>query len=1068
MRRSISGGGASVSLSLARAFVAVLAAVVLAFIGLVVAPRPAHADTLQELASWNFFGGNLTSGDYTISTYNGATVENYGDLGSEALSLRGGSQYAQLPNSLFANAGDSLTVEFDAKSRIDDSGNYFTLAVGQDSYKYLMFYLSKTTVKAVISDDQWRNEQGNKITLAGGDEWHKYKLVVDDTKLALFRDNTLIIYKADTGIKMSDLGGTTTYIGKSFYSGDAYWNGGIDNLTVSKGADSITVATSVTVAGADTVGETLTTQLTATVAPEDALNKDVTWSSSDTAIATVDATGKVTGVGEGTATITATNEVTGVSGTWQIAVAPLSDQDKAQADLDAAVAQVSTTTTENLPLATVGEHNTSIVWTSSDDALVTPTNTSYTNPNANINVADDPYKGGGVITRSAYGDGDTTVTLTATVTAGDAQATRDIEVTIKEKPRTAPDTGYAAANFKGDSGNDEQIWMSSTQSSNFFSFQVRNNGNAVLANDADTGGLRDAYILRSHYGDKYYLIATDLKVYAAGAGWGNVQSHGSTKVEVYESKDLMNWTRTNGEGNGGITINDEYAGMTWAPEAYWDDDLNAYVVFFSSRLYNDKEHTDPYTNPTTSHSSYAQVRYAITRDFVHFTPPSKWQDTGYARIDSTVMKIGSYYYRLTKNEEDGSAGNYITTGKSIFLERSKHLTAPTTESSPDQDPETGWQLLEQNLLPFEGPEFVKLNESDPINTDDNDGYVLLSDNFNYRAFMTTGDALSQTNWTNTMVSRYPNFHNESYPVTAAPGAQGFIASGSSGGLPSIVRHGAFVNVPQTVLDVMETWTTGNPTQIQAVDSTTAVEYDAGSRVAKATVTAADEGTVAGSVQFTIGEWTQAVKLDADGVAQVTVPNQVSGSEISAAYDGYTDGLVNASEDTTNADVVYVQSSDATLASLRVANQDIDLDAAAEGTATLSVDDPAEVTEDDVTYELSDAEHAHATVEVTDGVVSVTVTAEDGTTKTYAVTLEASENPEPDPGTGGGSGNDTQLDGESSDPTADQSNTAADSESADTLTGGLPSTGDTVMGLSALAVLLAIAGIGLLAWRKRQA
>ena len=53
------------------------------------------------------------------------------------------------------------------------------------------------------------------------------------------------------------------------------------------------------------VGETST--LTATVAPSDAFNKDVTWSSSDEAIATVAADGKVTAVAEGTATITATS-----------------------------------------------------------------------------------------------------------------------------------------------------------------------------------------------------------------------------------------------------------------------------------------------------------------------------------------------------------------------------------------------------------------------------------------------------------------------------------------------------------------------------------------------------------------------------------------------------------------------------------------------------------------------------------------------------------------------------------------------------------------------------------------
>ena len=46
-------------------------------------------------------------------------------------------------------------------------------------------------------------------------------------------------------------------------------------------------------------------QLTATVAPEDATDKTVTWSSDKESVATVDATGKVTAVAEGTATITA-------------------------------------------------------------------------------------------------------------------------------------------------------------------------------------------------------------------------------------------------------------------------------------------------------------------------------------------------------------------------------------------------------------------------------------------------------------------------------------------------------------------------------------------------------------------------------------------------------------------------------------------------------------------------------------------------------------------------------------------------------------------------------------------
>ena len=53
-------------------------------------------------------------------------------------------------------------------------------------------------------------------------------------------------------------------------------------------------------------GETV--QLTATVAPDNAVNKNVIWTSSDPNVATVDANGKVTAVGNGTCTITATTE----------------------------------------------------------------------------------------------------------------------------------------------------------------------------------------------------------------------------------------------------------------------------------------------------------------------------------------------------------------------------------------------------------------------------------------------------------------------------------------------------------------------------------------------------------------------------------------------------------------------------------------------------------------------------------------------------------------------------------------------------------------------------------------
>lgn len=69
-----------------------------------------------------------------------------------------------------------------------------------------------------------------------------------------------------------------------------------------------------------TIGETAT--LTANVLPEEATNKSVTWTSSNTAVASVDTNGKVTTTGVGSATITATTH-NGFSATCQVTVTPV-------------------------------------------------------------------------------------------------------------------------------------------------------------------------------------------------------------------------------------------------------------------------------------------------------------------------------------------------------------------------------------------------------------------------------------------------------------------------------------------------------------------------------------------------------------------------------------------------------------------------------------------------------------------------------------------------------------------------------------------------------------------------
>lgn len=93
-------------------------------------------------------------------------------------------------------------------------------------------------------------------------------------------------------------------------------------VTVTIGVTSITLSKTAIWMSAISGSETLTVT---TVAPDDATDKSVTWSSSKTSVATVDeTTGEVTGVAAGSAVITATaNDGSGVKATCNVTVGGL-------------------------------------------------------------------------------------------------------------------------------------------------------------------------------------------------------------------------------------------------------------------------------------------------------------------------------------------------------------------------------------------------------------------------------------------------------------------------------------------------------------------------------------------------------------------------------------------------------------------------------------------------------------------------------------------------------------------------------------------------------------------------
>ena len=153
-----------------------------------------------------------------------------------------------------------------------------------------------------------------------------------------------------------------------------------------------------------------TEQLTATVAPDNAANKNVTWSSDKTSVATVDQNGVVSALSAGTANITVTTEDGGKTATCAVTVtAP------------AAPIEVTAISLTDASVAVGGTTTLTVVYTPSD-ANTGKAITSWTSSNTGVATVDN-----GVVTGITAG----TSTITAT-TEGGKSASCTVTVTVVE------------------------------------------------------------------------------------------------------------------------------------------------------------------------------------------------------------------------------------------------------------------------------------------------------------------------------------------------------------------------------------------------------------------------------------------------------------------------------------------------------------------------------------------------------------------------------------------------------------------------------------------------------------
>ncbi|MEU1479120.1 family 43 glycosylhydrolase [Streptomyces sp. NPDC005760] len=623
------------------------------------------ADVTDGLALWYKLDG--ASGK-TVTDASGhgrdGTVNGTADWSDPAqgLAFNGSDTFVKVPDDVMKGM-DSITVSTDVLIDSAQSTPYFIYGFGNSSGSNGDGYLFTTgnSLRTSIATGNWSTEQTTRPTDSHNltrAVWKQLTYTQTGTTGVLYEDGVEVGRNTAVTITPGAIGsGTTTanYIGKSVYSGDRLFKGRIrdfrvyDRALAASEVEQLSLPVATQGVAADKAALSLgdTSAVTADLdLPKSgtAGGSAITWASDNTAV--VSDTGKVTrpaaGEPDGHATLTATLKKASVTATKSFDVTVLPDFDDRTA-VDHATESLTVHNIDdvrgNLTLPAAGDYGTTVSWSSADQGV----------------VEDD-----GVVHRPAHGEGDATAVLTATLTKGAAKATRTYTAKVPELPAKQALKGYMFSYFTGEGTSDgEQLYAALSKGDDPMKWRELNDGKPVLTSTLGEKGLRDPFIIRSPEGDKFYQIATDLRIYGNG-DWDASQRTGSKSIMVWESTDLVHWTNQRL-----VKVSPDSAGNTWAPEAFYDAKLGEYVVFWASKLYDNAGH---------SGDTYNRMMYATTRDFYTFSEPKVWIDRGYSVIDSTMIQDNGTYYRLSKDERNNTSST--PNSKFIFEEKSDSILNP--------------------------------------------------------------------------------------------------------------------------------------------------------------------------------------------------------------------------------------------------------------------------------------------------------------------------------------------------------------------------------------------------------
>lgn len=226
----------------------------------------------------------------------------------------------------------------------------------------------------------------------------------------------------------------------------------------------------------------------------------------------------------------------------------------------------------------------------------------------------------------------------------------------------------------------EQVYFGVSQDG--FHWEKVNDGNPILWSFLGEKGVRDCTIIRCKTDGKYRIFATDLSLAynfrsKYHAHWPTVARNGSKSLSMWESEDLVHWSEQKL-----ISMGNEDFGCLWAPDVFYDPEMDDYVLHWSS-----------------SHvcNGYGDmgIYFSRTKDFHFFTPPKLlYQKSDAGVIDSAIYIENGAYFLFLKSDHNPER---------IILLKANHAQGPYTRVDAFDE---SMLAIEAGL--YEGPTAVRL------------------------------------------------------------------------------------------------------------------------------------------------------------------------------------------------------------------------------------------------------------------------------------------------------------------------------------------------------------------------